>query len=67
MILNKVALRNTSKALLQKNLRTFAQLQNWETQQPPAVGSVSDYHLDTKLANSKYYNPHTFDPTNLDY
>lgn len=23
--------------------------------------------LDTKLANSKFYNPHTFDPTNLDY
>ena len=24
-------------------------------------------HLDTKAANSKYYNPHTFDPSQLDY
>jgi NADH dehydrogenase (ubiquinone) Fe-S protein 8 len=24
---------------------------------------VSDYHLDTKSANSKFYNPHTFDPS----
>ena len=24
-------------------------------------------HLDTRMANSKYYNPHTFDPQNLDY
>lgn len=40
---------------------------NWETSQPAAVGSVSDYHLDTEQANSKYYNPHTFDPQSMDY
>ena len=60
-------MKKTSKAIVKRNLRTFAQLQNWETSQPAAVGSVSDYHLDTKMANSKYYNPHTFDPTNMDY
>jgi hypothetical protein len=43
-------------------VRSFALLTNYETSQPPKVGSKTDYHLDTKAANSKYYNPHTFDP-----
>mmetsp|Transcript_15346 Transcript_15346/g.20768 ORF Transcript_15346/g.20768 Transcript_15346/m.20768 type:complete len:234 (+) Transcript_15346:52-753(+) len=48
--------------------RPFAtQLVNWETSQPAKEGSMSDYYLDTKMANSKYYNPQTFDPQNLDY
>ena len=47
--------------------RGFAQLVNWETSQPPKEGSLTDYHLDTHAANSKFYNPHTFDPQTLDY
>jgi len=53
--------RNTIKQAVRNFSR--AQLQNWETEQPPAVDSVSEYHLDTKSANSKFYNPHTFDPS----
>ena len=63
------------KALSRANPRTTKLLQrgfstgdtHWGNIQPPAVGSVSDYHLDTKQANSKYYNPTTFDPQALDY
>ena len=40
---------------------------NHETSQPPAEGSQSDYLIDTHQANSKYYNPHTFDPQLLEY
>lgn len=44
------------------NKRGFTLLTNYETQQPPKVGSLPDHHLDTRAANSKYYNPYTFDP-----
>lgn len=58
--------------------RRFGELVNWETDQPPKKGSWADgnyyapmmmylEHLDTKLANSKYYDPHLFDPQRLDY
>ena len=47
--------------------RCFSLLTNYETRQPAKPGSKSDYHLDTKAANSKYYNPHTFDPQQEDY
>ena len=47
--------------------RSFAQLVNYETSQPPPEGSTTDYHLDSHMANSKYYNPHHFDPASLDY
>jgi len=40
---------------------------NYETAQPAAEGTVSDYHMDTRRANSKYYNPQSFDPATLDY
>ena len=56
-----------SKMLQQTTTRHFAQLVNYETSQPPKEGSHSDYHLDTHMANSKYYNPHTFDPQLLEY
>jgi hypothetical protein len=49
------------------SFRGFALLTNYETSQPAKVGSKTDYHLDTKAANSKYYNPHTFDPQQDDY
>ena len=47
--------------------RAFSLLTNYETQQPPKVGSLPENHLDTRMANSKYYNPHTFDPQQQDY
>ena len=56
-----------SRGFVVLNKRGFALLTNYETQQPPKVGSLPDYQLDTKAANSKYYNPYTFDPTQLDY
>ena len=56
-----------SKLLQQTTMRRFTQLVNTETSQPPAEGSHSDYFLDTHMANSKYYNPHTFDPQLLEY
>ncbi len=31
------------------------------------IDSKGIVHLDTKAANSKYYNPHTFDPQQNDY
>merc|ERR1719469_1798161 len=40
-------------------------LASYETEQPPAEGSMSDHFLDTRMANSKYYNPHTFDPDHV--
>ena len=54
------------------------QLTNYDTTQPPPVGSLPQRknlipiklildHLDTVQANSKFYNPYTFDPTQQDY
>ena len=70
--MQKVFFRAASKRLsgsliLAKNNRMFSLLVNYETTQPPKVGSRLDTHLDTKMANSKYYNPHTFDPQQEDY
>ena len=46
----------------------MGQLVNWETEQPPAEGSLPDDGIvDDKLANSKWYNPYSFDPSNLAY
>ena len=39
MILNKL---QRMRPLVARNVRTFAQLQNWETSQPAAVGTVDD-------------------------
>ena len=58
--------------------RNFAQMVNWETTQPPKSQDGIDKgkchltliilgQLDVRQANSKYYNPHHFDPQNLDY
>ena len=59
--------------------RQFSQqLTNYDTTQPAPVGSlphrehililnISVEHLDTNQANSKFYNPYTFDPTQQDY
>jgi hypothetical protein len=71
-MMQKVFFRMASKqhraaAMVVQNKRSFALLTNYETTQPAPVGSKSDYHLDTKAANSKYYNPHTFDPQQEDY
>ena len=66
--LGNFALRRNTPFASVKSIRMFSnQLVNHETDQPPAEGSVSDYYLDTKMANSKYYNPHTFDPQLLEY
>merc|ERR1712166_851738 len=67
MILNKFGRLLTRRTTAATSKRAFAQLVNHETSQPPKEGSVSDYHLDTHMANSKYYNPHTFDPQLLEY
>merc|ERR1740121_3047425 len=68
--LSNIVMRRTRPfAAAQIGNRMFSQNQlvNHETDQPPVEGTVSDYYLDTKMANSKYYNPHTFDPQLLEY
>ena len=60
-------------ATLVSGRRNFAQMVNWETSQPPKVQDGIDKgkccftlimtaQLDVRQANSKYYNPHHFDP-----
>ena len=67
-VLAKVIQRqNKSYLLMRGSQAAFSHLVNYEVHQPPAEGSLTDYTLDTRMANSKYYNPHTFDPQNLDY
>lgn len=56
-----------ASSMLVCSQRGFALLTNYETQQPPKKGSLPDNMLDTKAANSKYYNPYTFDPQQMDY
>ena len=55
-------IKKRSAAGLALAKRTFTHLTNYEETQPPKEGSVTDYMLDTRMANSKYYNPHSFDP-----
>ena len=50
------------KRFLLVSSKSFGQMVNWETDQPPKEGTVREVILDTHMANSKYYNPHTFDP-----
>ena len=60
-------MRSSQAAFSDFSNKTGAALATHEVHQPPAVGSQNDYMIDTEMANSKYYNPHTFDPQNLDY
>ena len=61
------AKRGVPSGIVISSRRGLSLLTNYETTQPNKPGSKSDYHLDTKAANSKYYNPHTFDPQLEDY
>ena len=65
-MMQKVFFRATTRGRI-ASTRTFSLLTNYETKQPAKEGSLPDYQLDTKAANSKYYNPYTFDPQQLDY
>ena len=67
MLAKVIQRQNKSFFLLRSSQASFSHLVTHEVHQPPAVGSQNDYMIDTKMANSKYYNPHTFDPQNLDY
>ena len=61
------AKRGVPSGIVISSRRGLSLLTNYETTQPNKPGTKSDYHLDTKAANSKYYNPHTFDPQLEDY
>ena len=61
------AKRGVPSGIVISSRRGLSLLTNYETTQPNKPGSKSDYHLDTKAAHSKYYNPHTFDPQLEDY
>ena len=69
-MLQKTRAANSRAAMVKIAQRAFGgQLPvNFETSQPAAADApIGDYHVDTRRANSKYYNPQSFDPASMDY